>query len=468
MPTPEFSKMHISAGGIIEHGLRKHRVFTSDLGDFSFVIAHDRDREAALAKATALAATGRATYTVLFTAENLNTIRDKRKVGRAANRRNSNVTQAQLRAAYRPLQLAVLDAANNHQPAEQQIRASSSPAVSVPIEQNATARPVRAVVMPSDVASLRRGDLFTCGDSASEGKETRSLLYRALADYDPAAGTVLRHLVTGDIWPPTDPADTDKLTSTVTWGPDHLVHVVTDRWNLLDKLALEDIAEHDNNPIRVNPNREHRIPVPAIVDALRAQRVLQYQMGRMHAVIAHTDSRDAALAAALAALADTDYHRVYTVLLNDDQLTALELGIPFLLVPALRASRGHRPDGVVRILPATPRASETMFGSFTTEPVTTDRLRRGDLFAVGEPMRDATGDDLGLMVCRATGDYDPNTGNVDLHEVVEGWNDMTDQARAEFRIPDAPAGPDRIVDRITDPAAFRHKLGLTDLATAES
>lgn len=224
--TPDFNRMNLAAGGTTLHkALADHRVLTSMLDHYMFVIANTADRTAALATADAHVAEQeglRPVYTILLSDEHLT----------ALHRGPVPATSVTL-----ILNVAVLDAQNNHQPTPTAIKANNAVAVPLDTEHG------RMTFILRTSRDLRAGDIYTCGNQAVDGNDTPSglLLYRALADYDPTTGEVAHHIVTRT-WDTASDADKANLTGALTGGPDNLVHRVHHQDRLRERLGLADLA----------------------------------------------------------------------------------------------------------------------------------------------------------------------------------------------------------------------------------
>lgn len=219
-PMPNFQRMNIPAAGTIHTALTAdhRRILRCTLRDLFFVIAHQNDRDEALADAAAQADRTR-TYTILLNDSHLRALRGGSMW-------------------IRKLNLPVLDARDQHRPVDH-IKVTSARSLPMRTEHGR----FRAALATAD--QLRKGHLFTVGEYTIDGagRNHGLTLYRALADYDPATGTVERHTVTR-YWDIIGPLSRADLTGRTGCGPDHLVYLIDSHAAVLDKLGLADITEH--------------------------------------------------------------------------------------------------------------------------------------------------------------------------------------------------------------------------------
>lgn len=211
--TPRFASMSLAAGGHIRTALLdEHRVITCMAGYHNiFVIAHTDDTDRAREVADELHARHeglRGIYLIVVTDEQMTAIADPGVI----------------------LNVTVQAAANNYAPAATAIRLYTAHQLTLPTEHGTFLTEI------TTTRELRAGDVYTCGTERL-GSETPGLaLYRARADYDPAAGEVRHHLV--------DPGYTpgpDERTGALTDGPDSIVFRLVDRAPLITRLNLDDI-----------------------------------------------------------------------------------------------------------------------------------------------------------------------------------------------------------------------------------
>jgi hypothetical protein len=168
------------------------------------------------------------------------------------------------------------------------------------------------------------------------------------------------------------------------------------------------------------------------------RRILRATHGSTAFVIAHTDDRDPAFALAAAEAADHDAP-IYTILLTEQQLDGIRAGHD----QNVDVHDGHNNHQVVGTIEANNDAdalTNTAHGILLTARTLSDSLTKGAVFLGG----DCT-DNGDLVVHRALTDYNPETGEIDVHVLERGWDDYTDETRADLtnRI---LVGPDHLVD----------------------
>jgi hypothetical protein len=214
-----FNKMFIAAGGALREALAEHRVLTCTWRHLIFVIANTDDRDAALATADAHTVEQKGTrpvYTILISDEHLAALK---AIGKMV------------------LNMTVLDAQNNHAPADTAIKVNNVRMVNISTEHG----PFFSTLATS--RDLRAGDVYAGGnyDVDGDGNEGGRILYRALADYNPETGRVEHHIVTRH-WNTASAADKANLTGALTGGPDNLVHrIVGNHERVIARLNLDDV-----------------------------------------------------------------------------------------------------------------------------------------------------------------------------------------------------------------------------------
>lgn len=197
---------------------------------------------------------------------------------------------------------------------------------------------------------------------------------------------------------------------------------------------------------------------PALLDE---HRVLNCMAGYHHIfVIAHTD------AAARARQAADELHArhegirdIYLILVTDEQMTAIaDYGVVLNVAVQVVANDYAPAPTAIRLYSTDRITMPTEHGEFLTEIVTTGDLRTGDVYTCGNERLGSAA--TGYAVYRARTDYDPATGEVTHHVVDPGYT--PEPGKRTGALTD---GPDMVVFRVIDKAAFLTQLNLTDLAT---
>lgn len=209
-----------------------------------------------------------------------------------------------------------------------------------------------------------------------------------------------------------------------------------------------------------------------IRNAITGGRVLTAMFGNLFFVISHDDNDQAARAVA-DELDDRHegFRSVFVILFTDAHLDALAADVTLNLA-VLVAGRGHHlarfggqidygiADSAIVATNKSQVELVTEYGDFVSEVVTTSELHAGDIYTCGVP-RLGSGNP-GLAVYRAKSDYDPTAGEVRHHLVEPGQTPPPDEKRTGA----LTDGPDQLVHRVVDRAAFLETVGLTDLVPA--
>jgi hypothetical protein len=211
---PDFMSMRIAAGGTVHAALTdpQRRILTAVQDKLTFVIAHRADRQ--VAEAVVDQHDPATTYLVLLSSHHLDFI--------ALNEREKLLVRV-LDSTGRPVG---------------RIKVGSDIGAVLPTEHGP------AHVWVTTTLKLHRGDLFTCGDFVVDGAGGVHglVLYRALSDFDPATGSVERHIVTRHWDDASDEVKAD-LTSHFTVGPDRMVHRVHNPHVLRTRLSLAQLPD---------------------------------------------------------------------------------------------------------------------------------------------------------------------------------------------------------------------------------
>ena len=211
---------------------------------------------------------------------------------------------------------------------------------------------------------------------------------------------------------------------------------------------------------RLNFQNGHIAAGGAITDALAEHRVLTDALGPLFFVIAHADDEERARQTAQELDERFEGSRqAYVVLFTDDHLTALAAGVELNL--AVLNTRNHfRPaNTAIKVSNRSAVVLTTELGDYLSEVATARDICAGDIYTCGVS-RLGTDQPRGLAIYRAREDFDPTTGEL-RHHLVEPGQPAPALGKRTGALTD---GPDQLVHRIVDKAAFLTEHNLTDLA----